>query len=263
MSESRELKPPDWSEVERAMVIMAHPDDPDFSCAGSAIQMARQGIEVTYMILTNGDKGNHNPLITRQQLILMRKEEQRNAAALSGVKNVLFMDEEDGFLRPTPEIRKRVCREIRRLRPQLIITNSPDRYVSGRGYINHPDHRNAGLIALEAIFPAADNPMFYPDLTNEGYPPHNISQLYISHGEQADVEVDISDDLELKIKSILCHESQFDDLEATEKRMRDWGGEEQEDGSKRHYERFQQLDFRSRPRRGPARKEKTAEQSEK
>ena len=261
MTDSREMNPPDWSEVERALVIMAHPDDPDFSCAGSSIQMARQGIEVTYMILTNGDKGNHNPLITRQQLILMRKEEQRKAAAVSGVKDVLFMDEEDGFLCPTPEIRKRVCREIRRIRPQLIICNSPDRYVSGRGYINHPDHRNAGLITLEAIFPAADNPMFYPDLTNEGYPPHNISQLYISHAEEADVEVDITADLELKIKSILCHESQFDDLEETRKRMRDRGGEEQEDGSKRHFERFQQLDFRSRPRRGPARDDKTAKQS--
>ena len=103
--------------------------------------------------------------------------------------------------------------------------------------------------------------MFYPDLTNEGYPPHNISQLYISHAEEADVEVDITADLEQKIKAILCHESQFDDLEETKKRMRDRGGEEQEDGSKRHFERFQQLDFRSRPRRGPARDDKTAKQS--
>ncbi|MDE0197342.1 MAG: hypothetical protein OXK78_04050, partial [Caldilineaceae bacterium] len=88
------------------------------------------------------------------------------------------------------------------------------------------------------------------------------SQLYISHAEESDVEVDITDDLELKIKAILCHESQFDDLEATEKRMREWGGEEQEDGSKRHFERFQQLDFRGRPRRGPRGDGKTAKESE-
>ena len=251
MTDSREMTKPDWTKVERALVIMAHPDDPDFSCAGSAIQMARQGIEVTYMILTNGDKGNHNPLVTRGQLILMRKVEQRKAAALCGVKDVLFMDEEDGFLRPTPEIRKRVCREIRRIRPQLVITNSPDRYVSGRGYINHPDHRNAGLVALEAIFPAADNPMFYPDLTNDGYPPHKISQLYISHAEESGVEVDITDDMDLKIRAILCHESQFADLKATEKGMRERTGEEQEDGSMRHFERFQQLNFRGRVRKEP------------
>ena len=181
MSEDRKIQQPDWSNVERVLVIVAHPDDPDFTCAGTAMQMARQGIEVTYMILTNGDKGNHNPDVTREQLIAMRKIEQRKAAALCGVKSVLFMGEEDGFLRPTPEIRKRVTREIRRIRPELIICPDPDRYLSGDNYINHPDHRNAGLVALEAIFPAADNPMFYPEMADEGYPPHKISQLYV-HG---------------------------------------------------------------------------------
>ena len=247
MTDTHELQPPDWSEVERALIIMAHPDDPDFSCAGSAAQMARQGIEVTYMILTNGDKGNHNPLVTRNQLILMRKEEQRNAAELCGVHDVLFMDEEDGFLRPTPDIRKRVCREIRRIRPQLIICPSPERYFSGRGYINHPDHRNAGLVALEAIFPAADNPMFYPEMAKEGYRPHKISQLYISGAEDADVQVDITDAIDLKIKAILCHKSQFSDLEGMEKRMRERWGEEQADGSVRHFERFKSLWFSPRP----------------
>src|SRR5947207_2253031 len=104
---TQEIKPtqPDWTNVKRALVIMAHPDDPDFTCSGTAIQMVRQGIEVTYMILTDGDKGNHNPEITRNQLVAMRKIEQRNAADVCGVKHVLFMGEEDGFLRPTPEIR--------------------------------------------------------------------------------------------------------------------------------------------------------------
>ncbi|MEZ4560550.1 MAG: PIG-L family deacetylase [Caldilineaceae bacterium] len=179
MAAEIKLAAPDWSDIRRALVIMAHPDDPDFVCAGTAIQMARQGIEVTYMILTNGDKGNHNPEITRNQLIAMRKIEQRNAAELCGVKDVLFMGEEDGFLRPTPEIRKRVTREIRRIRPELIICPDPDRYLVGEGYINHPDHRNAGLVALEAIFPASDNPMFYPDMADEGYKPHKISHLYV------------------------------------------------------------------------------------
>lgn len=249
MADSHEMQKPDWSEVERALVIMAHPDDPDFSCAGSVMQMVRQGIEVTYMILTNGDKGNHNPLVTRNQLILMRKEEQRKAAALCGVKGVLFMGEEDGFLRPTAQTRRRVCREIRRIRPQLIICPCPDRYFSGRGYINHPDHRNAGLVALEAIFPAADNPMFYPEIADEGYPPHKISQLYISGAENVDIEVDITEDIELKLQAILCHKSQFLDLQAMEEGMRSRWGEKQEDGSLRHFERFKGLRFSPRPRR--------------
>jgi LmbE family N-acetylglucosaminyl deacetylase len=246
MAETKKMQAPDWSGVERVMVIMAHPDDPDFSCAGTAIQMARQGIEVTYMILTNGDKGNHNPLVTRNQLILMRQEEQRAAAALSGVKHVLFMDEEDGFLRSTFELRKRVCREIRRIRPQLIICPSPERYLVGDGYINHPDHRNAGLLALEAIFPAADNPMFYPDMANEGYLPHKISQLYVTGHDEATVEVDVTADIETKVRAILSHKSQFAEPEKLEKWLRERWGEKQDDGSVRHFERFKGMRFDQR-----------------
>ncbi len=242
MSEDRPYSAPDWADVRRVLVIMAHPDDPDFSCAGTAILMARQGIQVTYMILTNGDKGNHNPLITRNQLILMRKEEQRRAAELCGVKEVLFMGEEDGFLRPTPEIRKRVTREIRRIRPELIICSNPERYF-GENYINHPDHRNAGLVALEAIFPAADNPMFYPDMADEGYRPHKIQQLYVSGHAQPTVEVDITEVFEQKLQAILCHESQFEEPEKLAEWMRRRSGEVQPDGSVRYFERFKGLRF--------------------
>ena len=116
---------------QRAMVIMAHPDDPEFTCGGMAALMARQGIEISYMILTNGDKGNHNPDIRREQLIALRKLEQRAACDVSGVKEAIFMGEEDGFLQPTPALRKRVVREIRRLRPDLILITDPDRYFVG------------------------------------------------------------------------------------------------------------------------------------
>ena len=243
MAEAKKPQAPDWRGVERVLVIMAHPDDPDFSCAGTATQMARQGIEVTYMILTNGDKGNHNPLVTRNQLILMRKEEQRAAADLCGVKQVIFMDEEDGFLRPTFELRKRVCREIRRIRPQLIICPSPERYLVSDGYINHPDHRNAGLVALEAIFPAADNPMFYPDMADEGYLPHKISQLYVTGYDDPTVEIDVSADVDTKIQAILAHKSQFDQPAEMEKWLRERWGDKQEDGSMRYFERFKAMRF--------------------
>lgn len=243
MAEESKLSGPDWEDVERVLIIMAHPDDPDFTCSGTVIKMVRHGIEVTYMILTNGDKGNHNPEITRNQLIAMRKIEQRNSAEKSGVKDVMFMGEEDGFLNSTPELRKRVTREIRRIRPQLIICPYPDRYVVGEGYINHPDHRNAGLVALEAIFPAADNPMFYPDMMDEGYMPHKISQLYIVGHDDANVEVDITDVAAEKIEVILCHESQIEEPEKAQERWKERWGERQADGTYRHYERFRCLRF--------------------
>jgi LmbE family N-acetylglucosaminyl deacetylase len=243
MPQATPLPAPDWTHVRRVLVIMAHPDDPDFTCAGTAAQMARQGIEVTYMILTNGDKGNHNPEITRNQLIAARKIEQRAAAEVCGVKQVLFMEVEDGFLRPTRKIRKRVTREIRRIRPELIICPHPDRYLVGDGYINHPDHRNAGLVALEAIFPAADNPMFYPDLADEGYLPHKISYLYVSGDPEPTVQIDISEDVDLKLQAILSHTTQFPTPGDIPERWKARWAEQQEDGSMRYYERFRVMKF--------------------
>jgi LmbE family N-acetylglucosaminyl deacetylase len=243
MSEDVLTTQPDWDDITRAMVIMAHPDDPDFSCGGTVIQMARRGIEVTYMILTNGDKGNANPDVTHAQLVEMRKREQRAAAEVAGVQHVIFMGEEDGFLQPSRDLRRRVTREIRRVRPELIICPSPERYLVGNGYINHPDHRNAGLVALEAIFPATDNMMFFPELMDEGYMPYKIRQLYVTGDANPTLQIDITDDVERKIETILCHKSQFADPQAAEKRWRTRWGEEQEDGTVRHYERFRVLSW--------------------
>ena len=235
MTQEQTYLEPDWNDVKRVLVIMAHPDDPDFICGGTIALMATQGIEVTYMILTNGDKGNHN------QLIAFRKIEQRAAAAVCGVKDVLFMGEEDGFLRPTREIRERVTREIRRLKPQLVICQDPDRYLVGDSYINHPDHRNAGLVALEAIFPAADNPMFYPEMADEGYAPHKISQLYVHGPADAKVKVDITAVIETKIAAILCHKTQIADPENAPARWRERWGEKQLDGSLRYFETYRAM----------------------
>ena len=215
MPEENTMLEPDWSNITRAMVIMAHPDDPDFSCSGTCISLVKQGVEVTYLILTNGDKGNHNPDITREALIEMRKREQRAAADTSGVQQVIFMGEEDGFLQSTRELRKRVVREIRRVRPELIICQSPERYFGGGGYINHPDHRNAGLVALDAIFPATDNMMFFPDLMDEGYMPHKIGQLYVVGERDVNLKIDITDTIDTKIASIQCHTSQIREPEKT------------------------------------------------
>ena len=243
MTQETNANQTDWSAVERVLVIMAHPDDPDFICSGTVALMAERNIEVTYMILTNGDKGNHNPEITRNQLIAFRKIEQRNAAAVCGVKEVLFMGEEDGFLQPTPELRRRVTREIRRLKPQLIICPDPDRYLVGDSYINHPDHRNAGLVALEAIFPAADNPMFYPDMADEGYHPHKVSQLYVYGHPESNVKIDVTEAIEHKIEAILCHKTQITDPENAPTRWRERWAEEQPDGSLHYFEQFKAMRF--------------------
>ncbi len=243
MSDEKKWLDPDWSNVKRMMVIMAHPDDPDFICGGTAVLMAAQGIEITYLILTNGDKGNHNPNITPEQLIASRKLEQRAACDTSGVMHMIFMGEEDGFLQPTPALRKRVVREIRRMRPDLILITDPDRYFVGDSYINHPDHRNAGLVAIDAIFPAADNPMFFPDLIDEGYLPHKIKQLYVFGHGNANVRIDISRVIETKVNAILCHRTQITEPEKAKPSWLERWGEKQEDGSVKYYERYLGMRF--------------------
>ena len=242
MAESSTWIEPNWENVKRVLVIMAHPDDPDFICGGTCALMADSGIEVTYMILTNGDKGNHNPLITREQLIELRKHEQRAAAAHCGVQNCIFMGEEDGFLQSTRDLRYRVVREIRRIRPELCIICEPDRYFVGEGYINHPDHRNAGLVAIDAIFPASDNMMFFPELADEGYPPHKISQIYIWGNDVNNLRIDITDVFARKIAGLKEHVTQFRDINDLDNMSEFWG-EKQEDGSMRFYEDFRAMKF--------------------
>jgi len=239
MSESDNNEKP----FQSVLVIMAHPDDAEFCCGATVNQMVSEGAAVTYIVLTNGDKGNHNLSITVPELVKTRMVEQRAAADILGVKEVIFMGEEDGFLEPNRELRRRLVRHIRKIKPDLIICQNPELYFSGDRYINHPDHRNAGLAVIEAVFPAAGNPMFFPDLLAEGYEPHSIRELWICMFPEPDHKIDITDLLELKIQALRQHVSQFDDLDEMETWIRERWGEEDEEGERRYYEAFKRMRF--------------------
>jgi len=228
----------------RVLVIMAHPDDAEFCCGVTVKRMADAGAEVTYIVLTNGDKGNHNLAVTVPELVRTRMREQRAAAALLGVHTVLFMGEEDGFLQPNRELRRRLVRLIRQIKPELIICQNPELYLRGESYINHPDHRNAGLTAIEAIFPAAGNPMFFPDLLAEGLEPHNIDELWICMVENPDHRIDITGLLELKLEALRQHASQFEDMAAMEQWVRERWAEVNEAGERVYYESFRRMRFK-------------------
>ena len=239
MSEFNPPIPP----FERVLVVMAHPDDAEFCCAGTVRMFSEQGVETTYVVLTNGDKGNHNLSVTVPELVKRRMDEQRAAAALLGVKRVIFMGEEDGFLQPNRELRRRLVRHIRRLRPDLVICQYPELLFMGDSYINHPDHRNAGLATLEAIFPAAGNPMFFPDLLAEGLQPHSVKELWMCMAPEPNHRVDITPYFELKIQALRQHVSQFDDLDAMEEWVRGRWAEENEAGETVFYEGFKRMHF--------------------
>ena len=229
--------------IQNILVIMAHPDDAEFCCGGVIKQHTSKGGTATYVVLTGGDKGNHDLGVTVSQVVEKRMEEQRRAAAVLGVADVIFMGEEDGFLQPTRELRKRLVRVIRQLRPDVVICQNPDAYFRGDNYINHPDHRNAGIATIEAIFPAAGNPMFFPDLLAEGLAPHSIRELWICMIDDPNHKVDITAEIDIKIAALRQHVSQFDSLDEMEKWVRERWAEQGPDDDLRYYEDFKRMWF--------------------
>jgi len=201
----------------RAMVIVAHPDDPEFYCGGTIARWVREGVEIYYLILTNGNKGSSDPTMTPERLADLRRAEQRAAAQILGVKGVVFLDEPDGELQPSLQLRRQVVREIRRYRPDIIACPDPAAFYFDSGYINHPDHRIAGVVALEAVFPAARNRMYHPELLEEGFEPHAVHEIYLVGSVQPNRWVDISDTIDLKIEAIKAHASQIGDPEVLER----------------------------------------------
>ncbi len=194
---------------ERAMVIVAHPDDAEFLASGAVALWAREGTEVTYVIVTNGDKGSEDPSMTSEQLAALRREEQERAAASLGVKSVLFLGYEDGMLQPTLELRRDLARVIRTHRPHTVVTFDPTVRFITDNYPNHPDHRAAGDAALDAVFPAARDRLTFPELLEEGLEPHKVKEVWMGATTSPNHWVDIEPVLEQKIAALRMHESQL------------------------------------------------------
>lgn len=195
--------------IDRAMVIYAHPDDAEFGVAGTMAKWAKAGVDLTYCMVTNGASGSQDPDMTREKLRDIRYEEQRKAAKLLGVKNVVFLGYEDGYLYPTLEVRKDVARQVRKYKPDVIITMDPRYRVAEFGYVNHPDHIAAGEVALRTINPDASTRQMFPELwTEEKLEPHKPKALFLASFGAEGTVVDISDVIELKIKALLVHTSQ-------------------------------------------------------
>jgi len=196
-------------ELERVMVIYAHPDDAEFGSSGTCAKWAREGVEVTYVMVTNGASGSSDPEMTREKLADIRMTEQRQAAEILGVKNVIFLGFEDGYLYPTLELRKAVAREIRKGRPDAIISQDPTSRYWAPSYINHPDHIAVGEVVMRSINPDASTRLMFPELwKEEGLEPHKPKALFIFTFTDPDVFVDISDTMDLKVKALEAHASQ-------------------------------------------------------
>ena len=200
------------------MVVIAHPDDPEFLAGGTVARLAKEGREVTYVIVTNGNKGSSDRTITSQHLVPIRQEEQRRAARVLGVERVEFLGYEDGELEDTRALRRDVTRQIRLWRPDLIITLNPHRtYNNFPGW--HRDHRTTGRVVLDCVYPLARDHLSFPELLPE-YEPHKAHEVYLIQWEHPRLVIDITETMELKLAAIRCHASQVDDFKTLEARMR-------------------------------------------
>ena len=202
----------------RVMVVAAHPDDPEFLAGGTVARLAKEGREITYVIVTNGNKGSSDRGMTSEQLGPIRAEEQRRAARVLRVERVEFLGCEDGEVEDTRNLRRDITREIRRWRPELIITLNPHRtYSNFPGW--HRDHRITGRVVLDCVYPLARDHLSFPELLPE-YEPHKVREVYLIQWEQPRLVIDITDTMELKLEAIRCHASQVGDFKTVEARMR-------------------------------------------
>jgi LmbE family N-acetylglucosaminyl deacetylase len=190
-----------------ALVLFAHPDDAEFSCGGTVARWAREGCEIHYVCVTDGSAGSNDRDTTREGMREVRAGELQAAADILGVASVTFLGELDGFLEVTPATRRKVTREVRRRRPEVIVAPDPSRLWVGRGYINHADHKAAGSLALSAVMPDAPTRVMFQELESEGIEPYEVPNLYLV-ADEPDTFVDITETFELKIKALLAHASQ-------------------------------------------------------
>lgn len=233
-----------WQTPQKILVILAHPDDPEFFCGGTLARWVKAGHEIHYLLLTCGDKGSDGE-IAPKEVCLLRHEEQRAAAAILGIQSVRFLDLEDGYLIPTLDLRREVVRAIRQEKPDILVTCDPTNLFPSTTYgINHPDHRYAGQVVLDAVFPAAGNPLFFPELLkDEGLEAHTPRQVWVSLTAQPNVTLDVTETWEVKIRALKEHKSQIGDPAEFEKRMRSRHSPESTDEDPIYEEKFRVVKF--------------------
>jgi LmbE family N-acetylglucosaminyl deacetylase len=215
----------DWR-PERFMVIAAHPDDADFGPAATAARWIDGGSVGWLVCCTSGDQGGEDPEADPFELAAIREREQRAAADVVGYSGVTFLHQPDGALVNDLVLRELLVREIRTFRPDAVLATDPEVLFHADRGINHTDHRAAGMAAVDAVYPAARNPMTFPWLARDGLAAHKVRRVYLFWSNQPTVRVDVSATIGRKIDALRAHASQLRDAGRIEKWIREWAGEE-------------------------------------
>ena len=228
----------------RGMVVVAHADDAEWGCAGTVAKWCTDGMEVVYLVCTNGNKGSSDPDMTPERLAEIRRREQLAAGEVLGLKEVVFLGYEDSMLQPTLELRRDITREIRRHRPDVLICQSPVRNLHGSDYVGHPDHLAAGEAALAAVFPSARDRMTFPELLKEGLEPHKVREVWVTEHLEPDKWVDISDTIDVAIEALKQHASQLGDGGQEFGWMREWRQRAGQERGMKYAETFRHFHLR-------------------
>ncbi len=210
------------------MVICAHPDDADFGPAAAAARWIDAGSVGWLVCCTSGDQGGEDPDADPLQLAALREREQRAAADVVGYAGVTFLHQPDGALANDLALRELLVREIRTFKPDAVLTTDPEVVIHDDGGVNHTDHRAAGMAALDAVYPAARNPMAFPWLARDGLAAHRVRRLYLFWSNRPSVWVDVSETIGRKVDALRAHASQIREPEKLAERMRKWAAEEGE-----------------------------------
>lgn len=206
---------------QHALIVMAHPDDPEFAAGGTIARWTDAGARTTYVIISDGAKGTADTGMTPDRLAALRESEQRAAAEILGVREIVFLGLPDGEIAPDLALRHALARQIRRFRPDTVVTHDPATFYTDT-YINHPDHRAVGQAALDAVFPTARDPLNAPHLLrDEGLAPHQVGFVYLTGTRTPDTWIDIAPTFARKLEAVRAHRSQIQDPDGLEERLRD------------------------------------------
>lgn len=233
-----------WGTKQKILVILAHPDDPEFFCGATIAKWTAEGHHVSYCLLTKGDKGVNEHFSQTKNINKLRIEEQKNAAKVIGVIEIIFLDNEDGYLTPNLDLRKEVTGIIRKVKPDIVVTCDPTNYYIRDSYINHPDHRAAGQVVIDAVFPAAQNILFFPELEKDLHlAPHRVKEVWISLPKESNIAIDVTETWPKKLEALTKHASQIGDIDQFYIRMRSKHTEDSSDESPRYEEVYRRIVF--------------------
>jgi LmbE family N-acetylglucosaminyl deacetylase len=234
--------PDNWESQQKVLVILAHPDDPEFFCGATVARWVRAGHQVSYCLLTCGDKGTKDITLGSDELCSIRQTEQRLAAKVLGVEDVRFLNYPDGYLVPDINLRCDITRIIRTIRPDILITCDPQTLFTTSAGLNHPDHRAAGQATLDAVFPAARDHLYFIDLwKDEKLEPFIVREVWVCGTLSPDVILDVTETWETKIRALFEHKSQIGEPEKMAERMRNRRTDDSTPEEPRYEEKFRRL----------------------